>query len=32
MKLEDPRTDVMEQYCSLTEREQYNNAFGYPNK
>jgi hypothetical protein len=32
MKLEDPHTDVMEQYCSLTEMEQYNKSFGYPKK
>jgi hypothetical protein len=32
MKLEDPHTDVIEHYCSLTEMEQYNKLFGYPQK
>jgi hypothetical protein len=30
MKLEDPRTDVMEMYCSPTEMEKYNKLFGNP--
>jgi hypothetical protein len=32
MKLQDPHTDVMEQYCSLSDMEQYNKSFGYPTK
>jgi len=32
MKLEDPHTDVMEQYCSMTEMQQYNNLFSSPKK
>ena len=30
MKLEDPHRDVMEQYCSLTEMENYNKVFASP--
>jgi hypothetical protein len=30
MKLEDPHRDVMEQYCSLTEMENYNRKFANP--
>src|SRR5579883_847804 len=30
MKLEDPHTDVMEQYCSPIEMEKYNTLFGNP--
>jgi len=30
MKLEDPHRDVMEQYCSPTEMENYNKAFANP--
>jgi hypothetical protein len=32
MKLEDAHTDVMEQYCSRTEMEQYDKLFGFPEK
>jgi hypothetical protein len=32
MKLLDPHTDVMEQYCSPADMEQYNKSFGYPTK
>jgi hypothetical protein len=30
MKLEDPHRDVMEQYCSPSEMERYNQLFGEP--
>ena len=30
MRLEDPRTDVMEMYCSPVEMEKYNKLFGNP--
>jgi len=30
MKLEDPHRDVMEQYCSPTEMENYNKVFAHP--
>jgi hypothetical protein len=30
MKLEDPHRDVMEQYCSPSEMERYNQLFGNP--
>lgn len=30
MKLEDPHRDVMEQYCSPTEMENYNKRFAHP--
>jgi hypothetical protein len=30
MKLEDPHRDIMEQYCSLTEMENYNKLFANP--
>jgi hypothetical protein len=30
MKLEDPHRDVMEQYCSVTEMENYNKLFAKP--
>src|SRR5579885_627486 len=30
MMLESPQRDVMEQYCSLTEMEEYNKAFAHP--
>jgi hypothetical protein len=32
MKLQDPHTDVMEQYCSPADMEQYNKSFDYPTK
>jgi hypothetical protein len=32
MGLEDPHTDVMEQYCSPTDMEQYDKLFGFPKK
>ena len=28
MRLHDPRTDIMEYYCSLAEQKRYNDAFG----
>ena len=30
MELEDPRSDVMEMYCSPVEMEKYNKLFGNP--